>query len=91
MVAFQAAFWGTGEGQPVAEGMSPRPTTAPGGDASGGLLDPAFLGGDSQSVEFDAVALMSFSRSVLSTSANPGPIALERFPAQGPRFSGSHR
>jgi hypothetical protein len=30
----------------------PRPSADPGGDAAAGLLDPAFLGGDSQSVEF---------------------------------------
>jgi len=44
---------GGGEVSPDATAAAGRPGAEPGGDpASGGFLDPAFLGGDSKSVEF---------------------------------------
>ena len=51
----RAEQFGTGEGEPVpdAAGAVVRRGVEPGGDpSSGGLLDSAFLGGESQSVEF---------------------------------------
>jgi hypothetical protein len=51
----RAEQFGTGEGEPVPDGTGAvvRRGVQPGGDpSSGGLLDSAFLGGQSQSVEF---------------------------------------
>jgi hypothetical protein len=53
--AGRAEDFGVGGGQAAPEGpvATARPgDVEPGGDPSSGLLDPAFLGGDSQSVEF---------------------------------------
>jgi hypothetical protein len=49
----RAEQFGSGDGEPVPDGAGARRGVEPGGDPSGGgLLDPAFFGGDSQSVEF---------------------------------------
>jgi hypothetical protein len=51
--AGRAEQFGATGSPPVAEGVPVRPAADPGGDPSGGgLLDPAFFGGESQSVEF---------------------------------------
>ena len=49
----RAEQFGTGDGEPVPDGAVSRPGAQSGGDpSSGGLLDSAFLRGESQAVEF---------------------------------------
>jgi hypothetical protein len=49
----RAAAFGVATDQPAPEGMVAVPVAEPGGDpVLGGLLDPAFLGAESQSIEF---------------------------------------